>query len=240
MITSVENPRVKELAKLQMKKYRDRQDQCIVEGYHLVQTAKEFGLLEQVYALKAESAYPDAVLLSEHVMKKITQAKTIPAIIGVCKTVLPTDIRKRVLFLERIQDPGNMGALIRSAVAFGFTSLVASECVDLFNPKVLRATQGALFHLSVNYFDIATFKTKFPDHVLYAAVPRTTQTQTMRPNRSVCLMLGHEGQGLSSEALQLADKEITIPMDGFESLNVSVAGGIIMHALAGQPIFKGD
>ncbi|TVP96556.1 MAG: RNA methyltransferase [Acholeplasmatales bacterium] len=240
MITSVDNPRVKELAKLQLKKYRDRFKQCLIEGHHLVEAAQAAGLLEHVYVLQPEPDYPNATELSEHVMKKITQAKTVPAVIGVCKTTLPDTIGERVLFLERIQDPGNMGALIRTAIAFGFTSLVLDGCVDVFNAKVLRATQGAIFQISVSQQDIKTFKMRYPTHTLYAAVPSAFDNMPARPNGPFCLMLGHEGQGLRDETVSLADATLTIPMQGFDSLNVSVAGAILMHALSCKPIFKDD
>ena len=237
MITSVQNPIVKSLSKLQTKKYRDQANAFLVEGEHLVIEAQKANCLNEVYVTKPHPLFKDATLLSEHVMKKITQATSVPNIIGVCTKKIPNKISQRVLFLERIQDPGNVGTLLRSALAFGFTTIVTDRCADLTQPKVMRATQGALFKLNHLEMTLSDFIQKAPHHHLYAtAVHQKNATPKLNPTPPFTLILGNEGQGLSESTLQLAHTILTINTENIESLNVATAGTLLMYALSGQSI----
>jgi TrmH family RNA methyltransferase len=130
-----------------------------------------------------------------------------------------------------------LGTLLRSALAFGFTTIVLDDTVDLYNPKVLRSTQGAIFHLSFLTMSATTFKENHPDYTLIATAVHGNATTT-KPKGKYALILGNEGAGIKDETLALADAFITIPITTMESLNVAVAGSIIMHQLNGVPFIK--
>lgn len=230
MISSVDNPTVKAIAKLRQKKYRDKEKKFVVEGEHIIEAACEAGCLEAVYTVLDATPFDNATRVSHHVMKKMTGAKHVAPMIGVCQLRFDDLVHDRVLLLEHIQDPGNMGTLLRSALAFGFKTVVLDRAVDLTNPKVIRATQGALFALSFVFMDVASFNDAYSDHTLIATAPKGAPIDTLKTVRGpFALMLGNEGSGLSESALNRADYTVSISTEGIESLNVGVAGSILMH-----------
>ena len=150
MITSVNNEKIKELAKLKEKKYRDKSNTFLVETFHLVEEAYKNNLLEEVFILDGYDLNIDITIniVTETIMKKLSSTDTIPEIVGVVrKKDDKTIVGNRVLVLDRIQDPGNLGTIIRSSKAFNIDTIILSNTVDLYNPKVLRSTQGLLFNI---------------------------------------------------------------------------------------------
>ena len=224
MIDSPQNSRIKEAAKLRQKKYRRKQGRLLVSGVHLVEEAERHGLIRTVFTLGRNRT--DGVAISEAAMKRLTGMASPPDAAAVVKMPSPGRIGNRVLFLEHIQDPGNVGTLLRSALAFGFRDVVLDSCADPFSDKVLRATQGSIFALNLHETTVADFVANHP-HTLIAATPRPEGTSTI-PSEPLALMLGNEGSGLSSLAAEQSDIRLHIPTEGVESLNVAVAGGILM------------
>jgi TrmH family RNA methyltransferase len=237
MITSLQNPLIKDIAKLHQKKYRHATNTFIIEGDHVIEEARKNHLVKTIITTNKDTHYSDAIIVSESVMKKLSSTHHIPTVIAVCTMQLSTTLTDRVLILEHIQDPGNLGTLLRSALAFGFETIVLDEAVDLYNPKVLRSTQGALFHLSFLTMSAPEFKAKHPDYTLIATAVNGNTT-IVKPKDKYALILGNEGSGIHKDTLAIADTIITIPMATMESLNVAVAGSIIMHQLNGIPFTK--
>lgn len=240
MISSVQNPTVKALSKLQQKKYRQKMNQMIVEGEHLVLEAKRYGRVLDTYTID-QAKYPEATLLSPHVMKKITDTKNPPQVIAVCEVPRTSLVTERVLILEQIQDPGNLGTLLRSALAFDFKTIILDQCVDHLNPKVLRSTQGAVFRLNMIEMSVETFIDKNP-HTILATHVSQEKKLTKPISLPIALILGNEGQGVKKSTLDRADYWMHIPTKHVESLNVSVAGSILMHQWsenALNPLIKG-
>ncbi len=231
MITSVTNSVVKNLTKLQLKKYRMLTQQMIVESKHLVDAAHAYGSVLAVYATVPFEAYPNAIILSEHVMKKITNTKTPPTIIALCEIPQNTDIHARVLCLENIQDPGNVGTILRSALAFGFKTVILDQCADPYSPKVLRSTQGTIFKLSLMFMSIEQFSQNHPNYQMIATSKEPVLNQVI-PSPPLALMLGNEGSGLSPKSLALSDHQLWIQTAEVDSLNVAIAGAILMHQLS--------
>lgn len=238
MITSVDNPTVKKLAKLAQKKYRDSELMFIVEGEHLVETAQKNGYVKSIYATEAFKKYPYAELVGTHVMKKITDAKNPPKIIALCDKLKEKPLTNKVLILEHIQDPGNLGTLLRSALAFGFNTVILDQTADLYNPKVLRSTQGALFDLSIRFMSTLDFIKTHKDYTTYATHVKPKKNQLQKPLEKIALILGNEGSGIKEETLKACDITISIPTQKVESLNVAIAGSIIMHALSDDPFIS--
>ena len=149
LITSTSNDRVKELVKLKDKKYRDKMGLFFVEGKDLCDSAYDSGLLRELYILEGYDNIYDGIpytYVSSDVMKKISDMASISEYFGICSKKVENNIGNRLLILDDIQDPGNLGTIIISAVAFNFDTIVLSTgTVDLYNPKVVRSTKGMLF-----------------------------------------------------------------------------------------------
>lgn len=241
VITSLENDKVKELVKLQQKKFRDLTGTYLVEGEHLVEEAYKNGAILQVILLEGIPCPFDVPFMEvrPEVMKKISSLETPPGIMALCKKKEGNSIvGDKILLLDGIQDPGNLGTMIRSSLAFGVHCIVLSkECVDLYNPKVVRATQGMFFHIPIVSMDtkeaISIMKQKgIP--VYGTSVVNGVEASQLDSNEKekYCLIMGNEGNGLSTEIFDLCDKNLYIPMDSrVESLNVGVACSILLYEL---------
>lgn len=238
LITSINNQTIKELDKLKQKKYRDLEQKFLIEGEHLVEEAEKSGVLEKIILLE-NSEYPsklEKIYVSKNVMKKLSSLDTPPNIIGVCKMLSKKELGKKVLLLDDIQDPGNLGTIIRSSVAFNVDSIVMSlNTVDLYNPKVIRSTQGMVFKINLIKDDLGQVieKLKSKNIPIYTTnVNGGENIKNINSTDSYGLIMGNEGNGVKDEISTLADKKIYIPMNSkVESLNVSVAASILLYEL---------
>ena len=236
LITSPENEKIKNLVKLQQKKYRDLTNTYLVEGEHLVEEAHKANKLLEVFSLDER---PNSTQVSLEVMKRLSSLDTPPNIIGICKKEDNKEIiGNKIVLLDEIQDPGNLGTIIRSSLAFNVDTIILSNnSVDLYNPKVIRATQGIIFHINIISMDTkeAINKLKERNIKIYGtSVENGTIIKELSSvdKNNYCLIMGNEGQGLSREILDLCDKRLYIPMnDKVESLNVGVACSIILYEL---------
>ena len=204
----------------------------MVEGKHLVEEAKKYGLLEEAFSISNLENYTQ---VSEAIMKKICNTNTVVSEIGLCKMIKKKELSNLVLALDKVQDPGNMGALMRSACAFGFKTIVLGEgCVDIYNDKVIRSSQGAIFKLNFINTNLVNFlKDKENEYVIYGTnVINGIPLSSIKKEEKMIFVLGNEGNGISKEVAQIIKNNIYIPMQDTESLNVSVAGGIIMYHLS--------
>ncbi len=239
MITSLENEKVKYFKKLQMKKYRDEEGLYLVEGKHLVEEALKEGCLEEVITTEEDSLFLPNVLVSKEVMRTLSTTDNPPTIMGVCKKKEEEIVLgEKILYLDEIQDPGNLGTLIRSATAFGIdTILLSKNTVDLYNPKVLRSTQGLHFHISfqVKDFEEVYVFLKENEYKIYGTnVEEGVDVRSLKRKevQKFCLVLGNEGKGVKKEIQEVCDKNLYIPMsENAESLNVGVAGSILLYEL---------
>ena len=230
MISSVDNPKVKELMKLKLSKNRKKEEMFIVEGAHLVKEAKMAGVLIEAFSIEEKEGY---TLVSESVMKKISTTDTVVKEIGLCKFINKNELSNKVLILDGVQDPGNMGTLMRSACAFGFgTVFIGNGCVDIYNEKVIRSSQGAIFKLNFIFGSVVEFVNNSKDYKIYGTnVVRGIPLDDVKTEDKLGIILGNEGNGISKEVDDLLLDNIYIPMDNTESLNVAIAGSIIMYNL---------
>lgn len=227
MISSIENPKIKMLLKLKHSKYRKQERLFVVEGTHLVNEARLAGVLIEAYSILEQES---SIQISESVMKKICNTDTVVKEIGLCKMIEKNRISDRVLILDGIQDPGNMGSLLRSACAFGFeTVFVGMGSVDIYNDKVIRSSQGAIFKLNIIFGQPVDFIKKLEHKIYGTNVVNGIPLKEVRKEKQVAIILGKEGNGISEEVQNLKLDNIYIPMRNTESLNVSVAGSIIMY-----------
>ena len=233
MITSLETEKVKLLIKLNQAKYRKKEQRFIVEGAHLVDEARKANLLIECFSIDEIEGYTQ---VSIPVMNKIANTDTTVTEIGLCKMIEKNELSDKILILDGVQDPGNLGALMRSSKAFGFDTIVLGEgTVDIYNDKAIRASQGAIFKLNFIKAKLREFIPTLKDYNIYGTnVVNGIDLNDVEVTNKIGIVLGNEGNGISDEVNNLLAKNIYIPMNNTESLNVSVAGGIIMYSLANK------
>ena len=222
------NNEVKYINKLYLAKYRKEEKKFIVEGKHLVNEAKKAGVLLECYT--TDEDFPGD-LISEASMKKVCKTNTTVNALGICKLFEAHKLSDKILVLDAIQDPGNLGTLMRSAKAFGFdTILLGRGTVDIYNDKVIRSSQGAIFKLNFINDDIKSFMNEHQDYEFYGTdVVKGVEAEAINPGKKIAIILGNEGNGMQEELKDLTKANIYIPLINTESLNVSVAGSILMY-----------
>lgn len=252
-LTSLKNQRVKDWKKLATKRGRNRQGAYLLDGWHLVQEAINGGaeVQEIIGTAKELEAHADIVARFDRVyevtpaiLNHILDTVTPQGIAAVAKLPsLTLDLpagqapKGAWLFLDRVQDPGNVGTMVRTADAAGFAGVIASpKTADFYSPKVLRSMQGSQFHLQLAVGDLGEWLARFQaaGAPVYGTQlnPAAKNFRTVTPGANFALIMGNEGQGMSSELLAETTANLYIPMPGkAESLNVAVSAGILMFEL---------
>lgn len=235
-ITSLNNDKVKYWVKLQDKKFRDEEGLFIVEGDHLVNEAIKNGLAKEIITLNDFTNFITTYKVTEEIMKKISKQKSISSIAAVCFKIKEKEIGSKVICLDNIQDPGNLGTIIRSAVAFNIDTIILNDkSVDLYNDKVIRSCEGMLFNVNVIRTNLVeTLKTLKENgyKVIGTSVKNNNLLKSVETTDKYAIILGNEGNGMSKEIDELCDDYIYIKMnESCESLNVAVASSIIMYEL---------
>ena len=236
MIDSLDNKKIKEITSLKIKKYRDQYGLFLIEGKHLVDEAKKSGLLEEVILFDDNYDFDKKLIVSEKVMKKLSFQDSLPSIMGVCKIKDNKLIGSKYLLLDGIQDPGNLGTIIRSSLAFGVDTIVLSkDSVDLYNDKVIRSTQGMIFHINIIRCDLEEVinKIKGGIKIIGTSLGDSTPLRSIDKLERYALIVGNEGNGVKKEILDLCDDIVRIEMNkDVESLNVGVATSIILYEMS--------
>lgn len=234
LITSLDNKKIKDLVKLHNKKYRDLYDRFVVDSVNFIKEADSLGLLLEVYILDENDLDVSCskYFVTDKVMNKIKSVNTCLYVGVVKKPIFDGVLGDRVLLLDGVCDPGNMGTIIRSALGFNVSSVVLSNtCCDLYNDKCLRACEGSILKVKVLREDLVSVIKS-----LKGIVPiYTTDVCDGEDIREVscskfALIMGNEGNGVSNELVALSDKKINIKTNSsLESLNVGVASSIILY-----------
>ncbi|MBN2604692.1 MAG: RNA methyltransferase [Bacilli bacterium] len=231
-ITSVNNPLIKEMSKLHQKKYRDEMGLFLIEGYHMYEEANKLDIFEHVFTNDPAITGSKVIYVSRVVLEKLTKTQNPQNVVCVCRKLAEKELSDRVLILEEIQDPGNLGTLLRSALAFGFETVVLDNSVDVYNDKVLRSTQGAIFLLNLISMNTIDFMNLYQEYEYYGTSLHGSLLTEISYPQKFALILGNEGSGVSPTVLKMTKKNITISTQKVDSLNVGVAGSIIMHHYA--------
>lgn len=262
IITSKANSTIVKIAKLSNKKYRNEYKLFVCDGVKLFLEAMEFGAEIEYIILKNEVDFDEKIIskiqkcqsngakilcVSEQVFDKLTDESAPQGIITVCAyhtrlhrlltNVENVDSEEKIMMLESIRDPGNMGTIIRNAVAFGIDRLIlSSDCVDIYSSKVLRATMGAIFKIKIDIVDdfVGSIKNiKKNKAVLGAALGKKSLVLGEKElSKNDVVVIGNEGHGLSSDVLDTVSDTIFIPMaENTESLNAAMASVIFMWEL---------
>lgn len=238
LITSVNNEKIKELVKLKDKRYRDKTGLFFVEGIDIVKESYDKGVLKYLYILEGYDKIYDDIeykYVSLEVMKKISDMDSVSGYYGVCEKLSEGKLGNRLILLDNLQDPGNLGAIIRSSVAFSFDTIVLSDdTVDLYNPKVIRSSKGMLFNINIIRRKLDKFILEHKDYTVYGTdVNNGIDLNDILITDKIGLIIGNEGKGISLEIKKLIDKNIYIPINKkCESLNAAVASSIIMYEVS--------
>ncbi len=237
-IESVNNPQVKAWMKLKEKKYRDSEDKFLIEGDHLLREALKMG--EVTAIISNNPAYKEEnipfYLVSDAILKKLSMQVSFSDVVAIVKKLPSKEIDGNVALLDNIQDPGNLGAIIRSALAFNIKTIIMSnDTVDLYNPKVIRSSEGMMFHLNFIKGDLEKqiISLKEEGYKIYGTDVNTgtnLKDLTFWPKNGI--IIGNEGQGMKLEYQKYCDTLINIPINkSCESLNASVAASIIFYEM---------
>lgn len=246
-IQSLQNSQVKQWKKLLTKKERDRSGTFLVEGYHLVEEAlkQQEQVLELIISEKTglpprlDAGQTPIYMVTEEISDSLSDTEAPQGIYAVCRQTRQEGMlqdAKTFLLIDAVQDPGNLGTMIRTADAAGIDAVVVGRgSVDIYNGKVLRSAQGSHFHLPIIRGDLHewTAKLKGKNIPVYGtALEGATAYTGISTENSFALMVGNEGSGISKDLLAETTANLYIPIYGkSESLNVAVATGILLYFL---------
>ena len=240
LITSVDNKKIKRYVSLKSNKGRKEEGLFLVEGMHMCYEANKNNLLVDLIVLENNEIsfnYPGEITyVTENVMKKVSNLSNPTNVIGICKIIDNKEIiGNHLLVLDDIQDPGNIGTIIRSSKAFNVDTIILStNSVDIYNDKVLRSTQGMIFNMKIIYGDLFDIIPKLHDNgyvILGTNVNDGEDVRSVKVSK-FALVMGNEGQGVKTEIQELCDKNLYIKMNSdCESLNVAVATSILLYEL---------
>ncbi|VEU75501.1 RNA methyltransferase [Mycoplasmopsis maculosa] len=233
VITSNQNTKIKEL-----KKHinNNKSDFFIVEGYNLVEEAINKKYCLEIYELFGKEKYSDSILVSDNVLNSVCTTKNPEGIFALCKKEnIKNNNFEKIVFLDNLQDPGNIGTIIRSSVAFEFNAVFSNS--NFYNDKIIRSSQGALFNINlVNYNNsfLELKKLKEDGYKLYGTTLSSNSIPLNDVNfdsKKIVIIFGNEGNGIKKEIYDLLDFKVYIPIK-FESLNVSVSAGIVLNKIS--------
>ena len=238
LITSLDNKKIKEVIKLKEKKHRDQTDNYIVETDHLIKEAIKAGVLLELYFVNNNTYETDAIAyeVTPQVMKKISAIEN-SKVLGICKKVTSIGlVGQRYLLLDGIQDPGNLGTILRSALAFDVDTVVLGDkTCDLYNEKTIRSSEGAFFYLNIVKMDLKETIKELKEKkiiVFGTDVIKGNNIKEIANTSSYGLVIGSEGSGISFDIKKLCDQNLYIKMNNNqESLNVAIATSILLYEL---------
>jgi len=235
-ITSKSNARIKGLLTLKDSKVRKERGNFLVEGYHLLEMALEADQVELVVTDKVIRTIPDHIdqlIVTSDVIKKLSSQVTPQGVIVVCKMKeRQIAYGNRILYLDQVSDPGNLGTILRTAISFGFSDVIlAKGSCSPYNEKVLASSQGAIFNLQIqekDYSFLEEMKGK-GYQVLVTYLHGGKSLDKVKIQEKVVLVMGNEAHGVSEEVVSLSSEKVFIPLKVMESLNVGVATGIMCY-----------
>lgn len=242
MIVSKDNSQIKHIRQLSQKKYRDEYKEFIVEGIKIVQEAIEENeniqlvvICEELLKKQIDTKKFKVEYVNKSIFELISDTVTPQGILAVIKEKEPQEITSQVLFaLDDIQDPGNMGTIIRTLDAAGIKDLIISkESADIYNPKVTRSTMGAIYRVNVIRENLKSKLIELQEKgykIVVTSLATDKYYYDVDYDEKMIIVIGNEGKGVSQEISEITDIKTKIPMLGkAESLNASIATGILAY-----------
>lgn len=230
-ISSINNEKVKFWCSLNQKKFRAMHNCFLVEGDHAVDIALKKGLVKELIVLDSKYEAEKIFFVTESIMKKISTQASISSVCAVVSCFEFSLGSGNILLLDNLQDPGNMGTIIRSAVAFNFSTIVIGDgCVDIYNEKVIRASEGMIFNISFMKSDLVNDINFFKNKGYTVVGTNLSATSSMSDVNfeKLALVIGNEGSGINP--LIDTDCDVLIKMESAcESLNAAISASILMN-----------
>lgn len=248
-ITSTSNETIKYFISLNDKKTRMNAKRFIVEGYHLVNEASKTNLLEAIISTDEKELKKinnvKRYLVNDAIINKIATTKNPQNILGIVKMLdhnitnlvpIIKENKTKLIMLDDVNDPGNLGTIIRTAAGLGYDGIIMSpNTVDLYNEKVIRSTQGVMFKIPIikaNLQEVIKLLKKEKVFCIGTALTNAKDVKHITKKDKFAICLGNEAKGISKEVLDNMDENVRIAMNNdVESLNVSIAAGIIMYEM---------
>lgn len=237
-IISKNNNKIKEAYALKMKKTRLEKGLFLMEGFKNLEMALAHGVVKTIFTSVPLSKVAEDIevyKVNMDLIKKLASSKNPEGVVFVSEILKPRKKKNEYhknIYLDRINDPGNLGTIIRSAAAFSYDAVIlAKGSVDLYNEKVLASTKGSIFLIDVFYDDLANYKKSHK--IIVSTIDKNSSPLSHLPKYdNFVLVVGSESHGVSEEYLRLADIKVNIPIDAkIDSLNVAIASGILMYHL---------
>lgn len=241
-ITSLKNPKVAAWKALKDRKGRRESGCFLVEGRKMVEEALKSAFDVETVLVQEGMELPDGLTmpvyeLPAHVLAAVCDTKTPQGIAAVVRMKEQSALGKHIVVLDGVQDPGNVGTIIRTADAAGLDGvLLSNQCADVFSPKVLRATMGSIFRMNLRTTDdLPGELTKLREKgysILSSQLDGTPFYEREKVAEQFALIIGNEGNGVSEQVQQTATHRVRLPMrGGAESLNAAIAAAIMMYEL---------
>ncbi len=230
MITSVNNPNVIKWAKLKKSKYQREFGQFIIEEKLIIDEAIKANLKLETISLDTSDIESD-YKVSDNVMKKISSNKSLNEIVAVVDFYDSSEeLSDKIVYLDNVQDPGNLGTIIRTAFAFGYTTIALRNGVNKYNHKLISASKGSIFHVNIIEDDNLDL-IKNPNYQKIGLMLDETASSLDDSNVSdkSIIIFGNEGSGISKEIIEHLDQSVYIEMNNFDSLNVAITAGIVLY-----------
>ena len=234
-ILSKNNQKIKDAYALKMKKVRQEKGLFLMEGIKNLDMALKFGTVKQIFTvigLPKIKQDIECYKVNDEILRKLANSENPEGVVFVCEQLKAKKDKTsyhKIVYLDQINDPGNLGTILRTAVAFEYDAVILSKSsVDIYNEKVVAASKGALFLVDAFYDDINNYV--HGRTVIVSALDEAVALSNCKKPNNFILALGNESHGVSEEVLKLADNVVKIEMnDAIDSLNVAVAGGILMN-----------
>lgn len=242
MITSKDNKLIKYCIQVKDKKISRKENVCLVETYKIVREMLDRNLVIKIICIEPKSELFSSVSsvpiekISSNIADFLSDTKTTDGVFALCKIPETSEILSdRILILDNIQDPSNMGAIVRSACAFGYDTILSVNSVYPYSYKCIRSSMGHIFNVNfieTDYENLQKIKTKNNIKFICADMSGENLDNFHSKDEKIAVIIGNEGQGVSKEIEDLSDYIISIPMkNSVESLNASVSASIIMYYL---------
>ena len=237
-IDSLDNKIIKYTLKLKENKYQKEEKKYIIETFHLLNMS--LNDLEYVFTLE-KLELPENItqyIVNKKILEKLSSNKSFSKVIGVVRiNEKNIDYSKDIVYLDNIQDPGNVGTILRTSLAFSYFNVALStDTASIYNYKTIQSAQGSLFNLNIEHFDLDKLKElkKEGFKILVTTLSNDSifiNEFKINNNEKLIIVLGNEGNGVRKEIIDISDYKIKIDISNIDSLNVGVASGIILYSL---------
>ncbi len=236
-ITSLKNPIVKYALSLKNNDEMKKERKFLIEGFHLLEMALDY--VEIVFTLN-KLDLPESItqyIVTEQILDKISSAKSFQKVVAICKFLESNEeeLASNYIYLDGVQDPGNVGTILRTALAFNFKNIVLSnDSAFLYNQKVIQSSQGSIFKENIIFDKInmlEILKERGYEIIGTSLTERSINLANFKKIPAKCVLIfGNEGKGMKKEVENMCTTLLKIPMNEIDSLNVGVASGIVMYS----------